>query len=53
MEVAGYFFSCWPLSYIFLPFLLLTSPSTSILKGSSELSNLSAILYIIARLNPH
>lgn len=30
-----------------------TSLSTSILKGSSKLSNLSAILYIIARLNPH
>lgn len=42
-----------PAPLFFLPFLLLTSPSTSILKGSSELSNLSAILYIIARLNPH
>lgn len=30
-----------------------TSLSTSILKGSSKLSNLSAILYIIACLNPH
>lgn len=30
-----------------------TSLSTSILKGSSKHSNLSAILYIIACLNPH
>lgn len=30
-----------------------TSLSTSILKGSAKLSNLSAILYIIACLNPH
>lgn len=40
----------------FPPPLLLrkcTSLSTSILKGSSKLSNLSAILYIIACLNPH